>query len=180
MRMARQAAPDGVSHDEEIVSRPAERRTQRGRCRPVERIVHGLTEGAIAWPGVQRAIRLGHVVETSEGLPGQTRRCRSTDRSHVLPRRRRRPGPSRRMCRSSGDQASVASSPSSRPSPVSDAGASTIASGPGESNSIAAAVGQKCESDTNVPRASCRTSRGNIRHVVGSAADPPVRWMAHK
>src|SRR5579859_5104963 len=82
--------------------------------------------------------------------------------------------------RNSGGHAPRASSPSSGPTLTSEDGASTISAGGPGSKSSAAAVGQKCESETKVPRASIRTERGNIRHDTGSASCPPARWIRHR
>ena len=42
-------------------------------------------------------------------------------------------------------------------------------------SSILAAVGQKCESEMNVPRESWRILRGKWRHAIGSASIPASR-----
>jgi len=43
-----------------------------------------------------------------------------------------------------------------------------------------AAVGQKWESETNVPRLSCTDTRGKCRHVVGRCASPRSRCTMHR
>ena len=61
-----------------------------------------------------------------------------------------------------------------------DAGGSATISTAPSLNSIDAAVGQKCESETNVPRRSWTDTRGKCRHVVGRCGSPRSRWTMQR
>ena len=112
-------------------------------------------------PPVQERSDSG-VAARSSPAPTRRQARRRTPLPCAAPTRRSRRGPSahRAAAAAAGRRASP---PGRRSRPGGNAGGlSTISSGTSSRNSSDAAVGQKCESVMNVPRASCTARRGNV------------------